>query len=98
VRPHTDHLRRRVEEETEAWLDFAKQEEANELAVNIRTKRNDLLCDTDTTQLPDADICEDCRDAFRVYRQLLREVPEQEGFPYDVKWPEKPVVKKAVRS
>jgi len=48
--------------------------------------------------LPDADICEDCRDAFRTYRQLLREVPEQEGFPYEVSWPEKPVaVKKTSR-
>ncbi|MCL1889880.1 MAG: phage tail assembly chaperone [Desulfovibrionaceae bacterium] len=24
------------------------------------------------------------------YRQALREVPEQEGFPDDVVWPEKP--------
>ena len=24
------------------------------------------------------------------YRQELRDVPQQEGFPYDIKWPEKP--------
>jgi len=97
VRPHSDHLQRRVEDEPEIWLEFAKQEEAMELAAEVRARRDVLLREFDTTQLPDADICEDCRDAFRVYRQLLREVPEQEGFPYDVKWPEKPVVKKAVR-
>ena len=29
-------------------------------------------------------------DAVAVYRQALRDVPEQEGFPFDVIWPEKP--------
>jgi len=24
----------------------------------------------------------------RVYRQALRDVPEQAGFPFDVQWPE----------
>jgi hypothetical protein len=95
--PHSDRLQRRVEGETEAWLEFAKQEEARELAAGIRAKRDGLLRDTDITQLPDADICEDCREAFRGYRQLLREVPEQPGFPYAVDWPEKPAAMKRTR-
>jgi len=25
-----------------------------------------------------------------IYRQALRDIPQQEGFPYNVVWPEKP--------
>jgi len=96
-RPHSDRLRGRVENEPEAWLEFAKQEEAKELAARVRAKRDGLLRDTDMTQLPDADICGDCLEAFRGYRQALREVPEQPGFPYEIKWPEKPVAVKRVK-
>lgn len=28
--------------------------------------------------------------AVKNYRQALRDVPEQEGFPFDIVWPEKP--------
>lgn len=28
--------------------------------------------------------------AVKIYRQALRDVPEQEGFPFDIVWPEKP--------
>lgn len=53
----------------------------------IRTKRNELLADTDWTQVADAPVDQA---AWATYRQALRDVPEQEGFPVDVVWPEKP--------
>lgn len=28
--------------------------------------------------------------AVPVYRQALRDIPEQQGFPFDIEWPEKP--------
>ena len=31
-----------------------------------------------------------CKEALAEYRQALREVPEQPGFPEDIIWPEKP--------
>ena len=97
MRPHSDHLRERVANETALWLAFAKQEEAKELAAGIRVQRDALLEKTDKTQIPDANISEDCRDAYREYRQALRDIPEQPDFPYEVEWPEEPVIKKLAR-
>lgn len=54
----------------------------------IREQRNNLLKDTDWTQLPD--VPEAIRDAYTAYRQALRDVPAQEGFPNDIVWPELP--------
>ena len=31
------------------------------------------------------------KDKWAPYRQALRDVPEKEGFPFNVVWPEKPV-------
>jgi len=97
TRPHSDRLRERVENETAAWLEFAKQEEVKGFAANIRAIRDSLLTKTDKTQMPDADISDCCREAYREYRQLLRDIPEQEGFPYVVEWPEEPAVEKQLR-
>lgn len=54
----------------------------------VRFKRDSLLKETDWTQLPD--VPEETKLLWAEYRQALRDVPEQSGFPYDVIWPEKP--------
>jgi len=59
-----------------------------ELAEAARAKRNQLLAASDWTQLPD--IPEAIKLAWQPYRQTLRDVPEQPGFPQDIQWPEKP--------
>jgi hypothetical protein len=53
----------------------------------VRTDRNQRLSDCDWTQLPDAPV-----DAavWAVYRQELRDVTGQDGFPWNVTWPEEP--------
>lgn len=62
---------------------------ANEvLATNIREKRNNLLRESDWTQVKD--IPESVSTAWATYRQLLRDIPQQQGFPTDVSWPVKP--------
>lgn len=53
-------------------------------AVQARAKRDALLRDSDWTQLPDAPVD---RAAWAAYRQALREVPLQPGFPASVTWP-----------
>jgi hypothetical protein len=53
----------------------------------VRADRNKRLADCDWTQLPDAPVD---REAWATYRQELREVPDQEGFPWDITWPEAP--------
>jgi hypothetical protein len=56
-------------------------------AALVRTERNAKLSATDWTQLADAPVD---KEAWAAYRQALREVPQQDGFPYDVQWPVKP--------
>lgn len=53
----------------------------------IRSQRDMLLSECDWTQTADAPVD---KEAWSQYRALLRNVPQQEGFPADVTWPEKP--------
>jgi len=51
----------------------------------VRQQRNALLSESDWTQLSDVS---DVR--WVAYRQALRDLTEQKGFPWNVTWPEKP--------
>lgn len=62
------------------------------LAARAREKRNSLLYATDHYFLMDSPVSGDKLEALKVYRQALRDVPQQEGFPHDVVFPEKPEV------
>lgn len=64
-------------------------------AEEARAQRDKLLAETDWTQVLDAPISAECREAFRVYRQALRDITEQDGFPESIVWPVKPEVVKA---
>lgn len=57
------------------------------LATEARSKRNALLASSDWTQVADAPVDQA---AWATYRQALRDVPEQEGFPASVVWPTPP--------
>ena len=69
------------------WLNMATDYDYNTFAKEIRTKRDELLNKTDWTQMKDTALTEQKQEAYRVYRQALRDIPEQEGFPYEVVWP-----------
>jgi hypothetical protein len=58
------------------------------LAASARNYRAELLSETDWTQL--ADVPQATKDVWIAYRQALRNVPQQAGFPTNVVWPEKP--------
>ena len=53
----------------------------------VRERRDLLLARSDWTQLPDAPV--DAA-AWAAYRQALRNITDQEGFPHDIAWPEAP--------
>ena len=53
----------------------------------VRERRDLLLARSDWTQLPDAPV--DVA-AWATYRQALRDVPQQDGFPASVAWPTQP--------
>lgn len=56
-------------------------------AEDIRQDRNALLVASDWAMAPDASTD---KDAWATYRQALRDVPQQPGFPNSVVWPVKP--------
>ena len=55
---------------------------------DVLTRRAFLLKDTDWTQLPDVPI--PTKEAWAAYRQDLRDIPEQDGYPWEVVWPVAP--------
>jgi len=55
-------------------------------AMMVRSNRNQILSSTDWTQLADAP---GDKAAWMAYRQALRDIPTQAGFPWNVEWPKK---------
>lgn len=60
------------------------------LASAVRRQRDAMIAQTDYTQLPD--VPDTIRQAYIEYRQALRDITDQDGFPYNVAWPTKPEV------
>lgn len=56
----------------------------------IRSKRDNLLNKCDWTQMPDAQLTDEMRQTWRVYRQALRDLTETFSKPEDVVWPKSP--------
>lgn len=59
--------------------------------VSVRNERNNLLNATDWTQFNDSPLSEADKEFWATYRDSLRDVPAQSGFPWDIVWPELPV-------
>lgn len=57
-----------------------------EAAKNVRSTRDAKLKETDWTALSDVTMSPE----MATYRQALRDVPSQAGFPHNVTWPAKP--------
>jgi hypothetical protein len=83
-RPATDTEPAKTAAEQEA--EYKAQKDA-EQAKNVRQTRNDKLKECDWTQLADSTAD---KQAWATYRQALRDVPSQSGFPWTVDWPETP--------
>lgn len=78
------------EEEYERWLQKAKKTEYEELSSKIRKERDALLYATDKYTISDYPISSENKELMLEYRQKLRDLPEQETFPYEVEFPKKP--------
>jgi hypothetical protein len=63
------------------------QQRTTDQASAVRSQRNQLLTESDWTQLVDAQV-----DAtvWATYRQQLRDISVQAGFPWETTWPTKP--------
>ncbi len=76
-------------EHPEMLLD-STQIETDRLTREVRAKRDNLLKETVDSVNPmrwEA-LTELQKDAWRAYRQALLDVPQQEGFPTNIVWPE----------
>lgn len=69
-----------IEDATEEELQFRIERKSKE----VRKIRNQLLSETDWTQFPDSPA--NSSDWIE-YRQALRDISKQEGFPWHVEWP-----------
>ena len=63
-------------------------ENAKQAVVMLRLERNRLLSETDWTQAKD--VPDAVSSKWATYRQALRDVPQQPGFPENIQWPVKP--------
>lgn len=55
---------------------------------DVRNQRNKLLKDSDWTQVADAPVD---KTSWAAYRQVLRDITQQEGFPFNVTFPNPPL-------
>ena len=53
----------------------------------MRKQRNEKLSETDWTQVADAPVN---KEAWATYRQALRDITTQSGFPWEITWPDAP--------
>ena len=66
------------------YIVAAKAMEYENLANLARSRRNQLLSATDYLALSDQTM----PDNVKIYRQKLRDIPEQSGFPYEIEYPQ----------
>ena len=64
-----------------------------QMAADVRAKRDALLSASDYTQATDYPSTYAMRTAWAEYRQQLRDVTKQAGFPASVVWPTPPTEK-----
>jgi len=56
----------------------------------IISQRNKLLYESDWTQIPNNPLTTEQQTAWATYRQELRDIPSQSGYPFNVIWPTPP--------
>ena len=69
-----------------------EEQKLTELATTIRTKRNSLLAETDYFLMTDYPISQEYLEKVKEYRQRLRDITKQDGFPNDVTFPDFPKI------
>ena len=64
--------------------------ETKDKTEHVRHDRNSRLTQCDWTQVDDTPLDNVAKAKWAAYRQALRDVPDQPGFPFNVVWPEQP--------
>ena len=66
------------------------EQRTKEKAASVRAERNSRIAACDWTQLGDSPLTSTKKQEWAAYRQALRDITAQEGFPHQVEWPEAP--------
>lgn len=85
--PFTEEEEREADAAAAAWA----AGEVTRKAIAIREERDKKLSETDWMIIKSLESGIPVSDDYKVYRQALRDVPNQSGFPHNVTWPNKPV-------
>ena len=74
---------------TRVWEDTkSEQQKYTDATQTSIQKRNQLLAASDWTQLPDVPLT--TKESWAAYRQALRDITVQAGYPLNVVWPTPP--------
>lgn len=71
---------------TFSWVDNAQLK-----AFEVKQTRNTMLFGSDWTQLPNNPLTTEQQAAWATYRQELRDITNQSGYPFNVIWPVAPI-------
>ena len=102
--PSINVLTQELQEATPAWVDGAwkqvwtivelssedQQAITDSRAHSIRAERDKKLTDTDWTQIPNNALSDESKTAWATYRQSLRDITADSGFPHSITWPDQP--------
>ena len=69
--------------------DLTADEIASEQSA-VRRDRDELLVESDWTQMPDSPLDDSTKASWATYRTALRDISTQIGFPTNVTWPTAP--------
>lgn len=76
--------------QTFEWIDIRTDEQKFiEAETLVKLKRNELLVESDWTQLSDVPLSN--KNEWASYRQQLRDITMQSGYPFDVVFPKPPL-------
>jgi hypothetical protein len=75
----------RFNRDTNLWEDFRTPQQVGNI---IKKQRLELLQQSDWTQLPDVPL--ETKTLWQAYRQALRDITDQSGYPFNVEWPTSP--------
>jgi hypothetical protein len=69
-----------------------------DLENQVKNIRDDLLSQTDWTQLSDVELSDQAKDEWKLFRKQVREIKKQPKYPYDVTYPTVPFEDAKIKS
>lgn len=79
------------DDQTAQWVDGRNFQQKYDDACNeVIAQRNFLLYQSDWTQIPNNPLTLEVQQQWADYRQQLRDITNQSGYPFNVVWPTQP--------